>query len=75
MDYSIEAQYLFGKTFGLSPELLPIFLSRLKQVATEVNVSKWSEMLFINNIDQIEAVFEEILLYYHNIDVQKHDTD
>lgn len=75
MDYSIEAQYLFGKTFGLSPELLPVFLSRLKQVATEVNVSTWSKMLFTNSIDQIEAVFEEILLYYHNIDVQKYDTD
>lgn len=64
MDYSLEVQQLFSKTFDINPELLPVLLIRLEQAATKAKISKWSEILFSNNIDQIEGVFEEMRYYY-----------
>lgn len=64
MDYSLEVQQLFSKTFDIDPELLTVLLTRLEQTATEAKISKWSEILFLNNIDQIESVFEEMQYYY-----------
>lgn len=64
MDYSLEVQQLFSKTFDINPELLPVLLTRLEQAATKAKISKWSEILFSNNIDQIEGVFEEMRYYY-----------
>jgi len=70
MDYSLEVQQLFSKTFNINPELLPVLLTRLEQAATKAKISKWSEILFSNNIDQIEGVFEE-MRYYYGIEVDK----
>lgn len=70
MDYSLEVQQLFSKTFDINPELLPVLLTRLEQAATKAKISKWSEILFSNNIDQIEGVFEE-MRYYYGIEVDK----